>query len=124
MTTFDPPKKLIYAAFHPTKEWFLDLGIARSPIERDHIAIHRMNYKYGGVPDILILEEFEAFTDWKPIKIRWKRRLDGLSAWDRAKNDVWNYAKQKASRDELFAGKRFIKATELLERPRAIRALT
>lgn len=125
--TLASPKKVIYASFHPVKEWFLDLGVARSPVELDHMALHRMNYKYGGLPDILILEEVDAFVDWKPIKFRWKLRLMGLSAWDRAKNDAWNYAKQKANRDELFAGKQFIRAAELLEmreKRRTIRPLT
>jgi hypothetical protein len=106
-------KQLIYAAFNAGKE-LLSVGVASAPLTSDYLTLYRMQRKYHGIPDIIVLEEFEG--DWKPIKEIWKFRLKHIFSpvWDSTQPDSVNRARKAKLVDQFFKDHELISGVDFL----------
>lgn len=94
-------KQLIYAAFNAGKG-LLSVGVGSAPLTSDYLTLYRLQRKYHGIPDIIVLEEFEG--DWKPVKEFWKLKLKWVfdPVWDKTQADSVNRANQIKLKNQFF----------------------
>lgn len=116
------PQKIIYAAFHPEDGRLLGLGVANSPLSEDAPTLHRMNYRFGGIPDVLILATLREGVPWVDERKSWTRRVTHAKNTyaDKAKNDATNLREQRARWGELLEGREYITGPDLLSRRRQV----